>query len=324
MVSCCWAPSWRGRLTEGSLRCWPGQRAVVGMVSTPTAGATGRLGPTAASHLRRRRLLRLGRWPAPQRASGRHGVDADGRATGRLVRRRRLHLRRRRLLRLGGGLHLNAPVVGMASTPDGRATGGWVRRRRLHLRRRRLLRLGGGLHLNAPVVGMASTPDGKGTGWWLPTAASSPTATPAFRLGRWPALNAPWSDGVDARRQGLLDGGFRRRRLHYGDAGFFGSPAGGRAPTTRHHGHHGTPVARATGSSPPKGHRHFGDARYFGTEQETIALYGDSLGMQARRSQYLAGVSGDSTLLRAYNGWASATTCRPWPATQRRCTRRSP
>jgi hypothetical protein len=165
-----------------------------------------------------------------------------------------------------GGLHLNAPVVGMASTPDGK--GYWSVGSDggvFSYGDAGFYGSAGGLHLNAPVVGMASTPDGKGY----------------------------WSVGSD--------GGV----FTYGDAGFYGSanrsalptPAIGIAATSS-----GTGYWLLTANG---GIATYGDALFFGAQRKTIALYGDSLGMQAAPFlQYLAGASGESTLLRAYNGWA--------------------
>ena len=201
----------------------------------------------------------------------------------------------------------NAPVVGMASTPDGQGywlvaadggvfaygdAGSTARRR---------------LHLNAPVVGIAPTLDGHG--YWMVASDGGVFAygDAGSRLrGRPRPQRSPGGDGVGPDGGGYWVVGSDGGVFTFGDAGFFGSPAGGRAPTTRTAGITGTPggtgywLVTAEGSIAT-----FGDARYFGTQRETIALYGDSLGMQAAPFlQYLAGVSGDSTLLRAYNGWA--------------------
>ena len=72
-----------------------------------------------------------------------------------------------------------------------------------------------GVPLDKPIVGMASTPDGKG--YWLVGADGGVFAygDAAFdgSHGRIAAHRAHRGHGVDARRQGLLAGGLRRRRL---------------------------------------------------------------------------------------------------------------
>ncbi len=207
------------------------------------------------------------------------------------------------------GLHLNAPVVGMASTLDGKGywevgSDGGV----FTYGDAGFYGSAAGLHLNAPVVGMASTLDGKGY-WEVGSDGGVFTYGDAGFYGSAAGLhlNAPvvgMASTLDGK--GYWEVGSDGGVFTYGDAGFYGSPAGERAPTTQTAALTGTPggtgywLVSAEGSIAT-----FGDAQYFGTERKTIALYGDSLGMQAAPFlQYLAGVSGDSTLLRAYNGWA--------------------
>ena len=119
------------------------------------------------------------------------GHDRHPRRQGILAgghRRRDLLLRRRRLLRLD-----RIDRAQQADRRHGRharrqgVLARGLRRRDLLLRRRRLLRLDRVITLNKPIVGMAPTPDGKG--YWLVAS----------------------------------DGGI----FNFGDAGFYGSPAGG-------------------------------------------------------------------------------------------------
>ena len=75
--------------------------------------------------LRRRRLLRLHRRDAPERADRRHGRDADrSRLLAVRVRRRSLQLRRRDFHGSTGGQKLTHPVVRVAVTPTG--AGYWL------------------------------------------------------------------------------------------------------------------------------------------------------------------------------------------------------
>ena len=115
-----------------------------------------------------------------------------------------------------GNITLNKPVVGMAATPDGK--GYW-----LVASDGGIFAFGdaafygstGAIHLNKPVVGMAATPDGKG--YWLVASDGGIFAfgdapfygsTGALKLAR-----AGGGHGVGRPRQGLLDGGLRRRHL---------------------------------------------------------------------------------------------------------------
>ncbi len=172
-----------------------------------------------------------------------------------------------------GGQHLNAPVVGMAATPDGK--GYW-----LVASDGGIFAFGdagfhgsaGSLPLNRPVVGMAATNDGGG--YWLVAS----------------------------------DGGI----FTYGDAGFHGSagslplnrPAVGMAATNDGGGYW---LVASDG-----GIFAFGDAAYKGSAAglpppgpPRIALYGDSLGMEAGMDlTFLAHVSGASSLVRTYGGLA--------------------
>ena len=146
--------------------------------------------------LRRCRLPRLGRQPAPQQARGGHGGHPRrGRLLAGGLRRWDLHLRRRRFHGSSGSIHLNKPIVGMAPTPDGH--GYW------------LVASDGGIFSYGDAVfdGSAgasiSTSRSSGwppiraevaIGWWPPTVGSSPTATPAstVRRGRSPSTSPSW------------------------------------------------------------------------------------------------------------------------------------
>ena len=127
-------------------------------------------------HLRRRRLLRLGRLHPSEQAHRGHGGHAGWRrllAGG--LRRRHLHLRRRRLLRVPG--RATPQLAHRGDGSHGRRQGllaGRRGRRHLHLWRRRLLRLG--------------------------------------RLR--PPEQARGRHGAGSRRLRLLVGGIRRRHLH--------------------------------------------------------------------------------------------------------------
>ena len=207
-----------------------------------------------------------------------------------------------------GGLHLTAPVVGMASTPDGGGywlvgSDGGV----FTYGDAGFFGSAGGLHLTAPVVGMASTPDGGG--YWLVgsdggvftygdagffgSAGGLHLTAPVVGMASTPDGGGYWLVGSD--------GGV----FTYGDAGFFGSAAGG-LPTPHAAAVAGTPGGKGYWLVSADGIvATYGDAPFFGAQRKLIALYGDSLGMQAAPFlQYLAGAYGASTLLRAYNGWA--------------------
>ena len=85
----------------------------------------------------------------------------------------------------------------------------------------------GALHLTGPVVAMAATPDGRG--YWLAAldGGVSPSAMPAS-TARWAAAaqSADRRHGPDARWQGLLAGGLRRRGLRVRRRAFLGSMGG--------------------------------------------------------------------------------------------------
>ena len=290
---------------------------VVGMVATPDGG--GLLGGGLRRRhlrLRRRRVLRVDGRPAPGRPGRGHGRDADGQGYWEVASDGGIFA-------FGdagfygsmGGTPLNQPVVGMAATPDGKGywevasdggifafgdagfdgsmggstaqpagrgdgrhpgrqglLGGGLRRRNLRLRRRRVRRLDGGhTRSTGRWWGWRPPPTARATGRWPPTAASSPSATPVRRIdGRHPAQPAGGGDGGDPTGQGYWevasDGGI----FSFGDAGFDGS------------------VPDLPPPGPPR-----------------IALYGDSLGMEAGPYfTYLAQEAGASTLVRTYGGLA--------------------
>ena len=115
-----------------------------------------------------------------------------------------------------GGTRLTQPVVGMAATPTGKgywlvASDGGIFTFGDAVFRGSM----GGTRLNKPIVGMAATPTGNG--YWLVASDGgiftfgdavfhgSTREPESRRSGR--------GDGRDAHRQGLLDGGDRRRHL---------------------------------------------------------------------------------------------------------------
>ena len=205
-------------------------------------------------------------------------------------------------------LYLNRPVVGMEATPDGEgywlvsADGGVF-----GYGDARFYGSTGGIVLSKPVVGMAATPDGDG--YWLVAADGGVFAygdarfygsTGGIDLSEPVVGMAAASDG-DGYWLVAADGGV----FAYGDARFYGS-AGGEVP--------GEPVVGMAASSDAGGYWlptaegrvfTFGDAGFFGAISKIIALYGDSLGMEAAQDfEYLAGSSGSLTLLRAFGGAA--------------------
>ena len=207
-----------------------------------------------------------------------------------------------------GSLHLNAPVVGMAATLDGNgywlvAADGGV----FAYGDAAFYGSAGSLHLNAPVVGIAATPDGDG--YWLVAADGGIFAygDAAFDGSAGSLhLNAPVV-GVAATSDGegywlvAADGGM----FAYGDADFYGSALNG-AQAVRVVGMAATSDGEGCWLVTPAGEvLTYGNAGYFGGLAAPIALYGDSLGMQAAPYfNYLAGASRASVLLRAYYGWA--------------------
>ena len=116
-----------------------------------------------------------------------------------------------------GGIKLNKPIVGMAPTPGRQGLlAGRVRRRRLQLRGRRLLRLRRQPQAEPAGRGYRRQPrTARATGSSAADGGSSTTAPPgSFGSAAGLKLNKPVV-GIerDARRQGLLADGGRRRRL---------------------------------------------------------------------------------------------------------------
>ncbi len=214
-----------------------------------------------------------------------------------------------------GGQRLNSPVVGMTATPDGRgywevaADGG-------------IFTFGdagfygsmGGQRLNSPVVGMAATPDGRGY-WEVAADGGIFTFGDAGFYGSMGGqrLNSPVV-GMTATPDGrgywevAADGGI----FTFGDAGFYGSMGGQRL---------NSPVVGMTATPDGRGYWEvaadggiftFGDAGFYGSmgglpppRPPRIALYGDSLGMEAGPDfSFLANAAGASALVRTYGGLA--------------------
>jgi hypothetical protein len=171
----------------------------------------------------------------------------------------------------------------------------------------------GGQHLNAPVVGMAATPDGNG--YWLVSSdggifdygdAGFYGSTGSIALNRPIVGLATTADG-QGYWEVASDGGI----FAFGDAGFEGSMGGQ---------HLNAPVVGMAATPDDKGYWlvasdggifAFGDAEYKGSAAglppgpPRIALYGDSLGMEAGMDfTFLAQVSGAAALVRTYGGLA--------------------
>jgi hypothetical protein len=214
-----------------------------------------------------------------------------------------------------GGQHLNAPVVGMATTPDGKgywevASDGGI----FKYGDAGFFGSTGGMTLNRPIVGMATTPDGKGY-WLVASDGGIFDYGDAVFYGSAGSLllNKPVV-GMAATHDGggywlvASDGGI----FSYGDAGFFGSA--GSLPLNK-------PVVGMTAAADGGGYWlvasdggifAFGDAAYEGSAAglpppgpPRIALYGDSLGMEAGMDfTSLAQAAGASALVRTYGGLA--------------------
>jgi hypothetical protein len=209
-----------------------------------------------------------------------------------------------------GGMALNAPIVSMAATLDGR--GYW-----LVASDGGIFAFGdalfygstGGVRLNEPMVGMGATPDSRG--YWL---AASDGGIFSFGDAQFygstggMALNAPivaTAATPDGNGYWLVatDGGV----FTYGDARYYGSGAGA--------GLSGRVVGLMTSvagggysiATNEGGVYTYGDAGFAGAAVTPgrIALYGDSLGMQAAQDfSFMAALQDTVTLLRAVAGWA--------------------
>jgi len=75
------------------------------------------------------------------------------------------------------------------------------------------------------IVAMAPTPTGKATGWRPPTAASSTSGTPVLRFHGSSTSTSPSWPWRPRRREGLLDGGLRRRIFNFATRPSWGPPA---------------------------------------------------------------------------------------------------
>ena len=214
-----------------------------------------------------------------------------------------------------GSLALNRPVVGMATTPDGKgywevASDGGI----FGYGDAGFFGSAGSLALNRPVVGMAATPDGKG--YWLAasdggifgygdagffgSAGSLALSQPVVGMAAAPGGKGYWL--------AASDGGI----FGYGDAGFFGS-AGSLVLNRPVVGMAAAPDARGYWLAASDGGIFgYGDAGFFGSAPglappgpRRVALYGDSLGMEAGMDfTYLGRAAGASVLVRTYGGLA--------------------
>ena len=132
-------------------------------------------------------------------------------------RRRRVRLGRRRVLRVAGGAPAQRPDRGHGGHAgrQGLLAGRHGRRRlRLRGRRRSTARWGAPRSTNRWWA-WPPRRTARATGWWPPTAASSPSATPAFygSMGGTP-LNQPVTGmAATLERPRVLAGGRRRRHL---------------------------------------------------------------------------------------------------------------
>ena len=216
-----------------------------------------------------------------------------------------------------GGQRLNAPVVGLAATPDGKgywevASDGGV----FSFGDAAFAGSAGSIALNEPIVGLAATPDGKGY-WEVASDGgvfSFGDAAFAGAVGLDASrLNAPVA-GMAATPDGkgywevASDGGV----FSFGDAAFFGS-AGSIALNEPIVGLAATPDGKGYWLvASDGGIFDYGDAGFFGstpglapTGPHRIALYGDSLGMEAGMDfTYLARAAGAAVLVRTYGGLA--------------------
>ena len=197
-----------------------------------TVAATGRSPATAASSLRRRPLLRIGR-QAPHRPSSAWPPPPTARATGRWPPTAASSLRRRRLLRLDGQPRLNAPIVGMEPPPTARATGRWPPTAASSTTAtpattgRRAASTS-----TSPSSAWQRPPTATATGWRLATGASSPSATPVLRLDPGAGPGPGLGHHGHPRREGLLGSGHRRRGLPpWRRRAPFGRPRACRSPS---------------------------------------------------------------------------------------------
>jgi hypothetical protein len=220
-----------------------------------------------------------------------------------------------------GGRQLDAPVVGIASTPDGLgywevASDGGIFAFGDSLFEGSM----GGRSLNAPIVGMAATPDGKG--YWEVASDGG-----IFAFGDATFVGSMGGRPLDASVVGMAatpdgkgywelasDGGV----FAFGDATFEGSEGGQHLSTplvgmaTTPHGKGYWEVASDGDSFP------FGDAAPIGPPPSVpprVALFGDSLGMQAgQQFSDLAQAAGGTAFVRTYAGTAPCDWIPSMPA----------
>jgi hypothetical protein len=170
-----------------------------------------------------------------------------------------------------GALHLNRAIVGMATTRDGGgywlvASDGGI----FSFGDAKFFGSAGNLMLNKPIVGMAPTPTG--TGYWL-VASDGGIFTEGDAMFHGSAGNLVLSKPIVGMSPTPTGGGYWLVAsdggiFSFGDAPFVGSAAGLPPP------------------GPPR-----------------IALYGDSLGMEAGMDfTFLAHEAGGSALVRTYGG----------------------
>jgi hypothetical protein len=214
-----------------------------------------------------------------------------------------------------GGKPLNAAVVAMAATPDGKgywevASDGGI----FSFGDAPFLGSMGGRPLNAAVVAMAATPDGKGY-WEVASDGGIFSFGDALFLGsmggrqlRSPIVGMVADSEVGGYWEVASDGGI----FNFGNAEFAGSMG---------NQHLNAPVVAMAATPDGKGYWEmssdggiftFGDAEYAGSMPSLpplgaprIALYGDSLGMEAGPDfAYIAHAGGATTLVHTYGGLA--------------------
>ena len=214
-----------------------------------------------------------------------------------------------------GGKALVAPIAGMAATPDGHgywevASDGGI----FSFGDASFFGSMGGKALVAPIAGMAATPDGHGY-WEVASDGGIFSFGDASFFGSMggKALVAPIA-GMAATPDGhgywevASDGGI----FSFGDASFFGS-MGGKHLNATIKGMAASPDSEGYWEVASDGGIFaFGRAGYAGSVPSLppagsprIALYGDSLGMEAGGDfSYIAHAAGASTLIRTYGGLA--------------------
>ena len=213
-----------------------------------------------------------------------------------------------------GSMTLNRPIVGMTTTPDGRgywlvASDGGV----FSYGDAGFYGSAGSLPLNKPVVGMAATHDGRG--YWLVASDGG-----VFNYGDGGfygsagslPLNKPVVGMATPWRPRVLVGGFRRGHLQLRGCRLL--RLGRVAPPEQARGGHdgGGRRRRVLVGGFRRGHLRVRGRRVRGVGRRPpppgpprIALYGDSLGMEAGMAfTFLARAAGASALVRTYGGLA--------------------